>query len=102
MFASSGKSVMNLLATATWKEWPCRCRIRRRLDEARSLGSCCFSSKLLHQQQDHQIYLPDPALVDTRHAPAGFDPSSAVVYRDFVTPQEAKILAEDLLSRMKR
>jgi hypothetical protein len=47
------------------------------------------------------VFQTDRALVDGRHAPASFDPSCAVVYRDFVTPQEAEILAKQVLSVME-
>jgi hypothetical protein len=57
------------------------------------------STTLPHHCQGLQ---PDPTLVDARYAPVGFDPSNAVVYRDFVTSQEAEILVEGVLSRMKR
>ncbi|KAG7356270.1 2(OG)-Fe(II) oxygenase superfamily protein [Nitzschia inconspicua] len=49
-----------------------------------------------------QPILPDLSLVDARKAPIGFEPSFAVVYRDFVSPQEADVLVEDVLGRMKR
>jgi alkylated DNA repair protein alkB homolog 7 len=56
-----------------------------------------FSNSLPRNQR-----YPDPSLVDARSAPVGFDPSFAVVYRDFLTPQEAETLAQDVLGRMKR
>jgi hypothetical protein len=46
--------------------------------------------------------LPDPSLVDARYAPNDFDPSCAVVYRDFITSEEADLIANEMLSRMKR
>jgi hypothetical protein len=53
------------------------------------------------QSSDAALH-PDPSLVDGRNAPVDFDPSYAVVYRDFVSPREAEILAQDILARMKR
>lgn len=45
---------------------------------------------------------PNPEMVDSRRAPSDFVDSSASVYRDFVTEEEANILVEDILACMKR
>ena len=45
---------------------------------------------------------PNPELVDARQAPSDYVKSSASVYRDFATEEEAKVLVEDIQSIMKR
>lgn len=45
---------------------------------------------------------PDPEMVDTRNAPSDFDLSSAVVYKDFATEEEAASLAKDLKACLRR
>jgi len=47
-------------------------------------------------------YLPDPSLVCTNNAPSDFNCNSAVVYKDFVTSDEALLLENDIKNRMKR
>jgi hypothetical protein len=41
-------------------------------------------------------------LVNAMHGPSDFEPSSAVVYSDFVTVEEGDSLAQDVANRMKR
>ncbi|KAI2497846.1 dioxygenase [Fragilaria crotonensis] len=41
-------------------------------------------------------------LVNSRNAPADFDISSAVVYSNFVSPEEGKSILEDVQKRMQR
>lgn len=44
----------------------------------------------------------NPDLVDTAHAPEDFEDGSAVVYENFVTPEESEALVSDLKARLKR
>jgi hypothetical protein len=62
---------------------------------------CCFSS-LSQQLQESTTYIPDPSLVDDSNAPSDFHPSCAVVYRNFISETEADLIANDILTRMKR
>jgi hypothetical protein len=41
-------------------------------------------------------------LVDASHAPIDFDIDSAVVYRDFIHPEESEVLLADLYRKLKR
>jgi alkylated DNA repair protein alkB family protein 7 len=45
---------------------------------------------------------PDPRYVNLRHAPNGFDITSAVVYPTFLTEQEGKSIIKEVGQRMKR
>ena len=44
----------------------------------------------------------DPALVDAMAAPQDFSPECAVVYRDFLTPNEGDVLVQHVLKRLSR
>ena len=64
-----------------------------------------FSSQVDTSSRDESELLrdPSPEMVDARHAPSDFDKSSsAVVYRDFITEEEADVLVRDLKARLKR
>lgn len=45
---------------------------------------------------------PDPSLVDGRNAPTDYTADCAVVYQHVLTQEEGELLAQDILSRMKR
>ncbi len=45
---------------------------------------------------------PDPFLVDSRNAPADFEVSSAVVYRDVVSVEESKVLVDAIDVKLRR
>lgn len=48
------------------------------------------------------IATPDASHVDARNAPSDFDPSSAVVYSEFITKSEGESMVKDIFTRMKR
>lgn len=45
---------------------------------------------------------PDENFVDARNSPSDWSPDCAVVYPNFLTPTEGQVVANDILSRMKR
>jgi len=45
---------------------------------------------------------PDPLLVDASKAPSDFDPSSAVVYNDFISNDDGRALVDVLQARTRR
>ena len=49
-----------------------------------------------------QLRDPNPELVDSSRAPSDYVSTSASVYRDFVTEEEANFLVEDIKTCMKR
>ena len=59
-------------------------------------------SQILKNHAETIVRDPNPEMVDARQAPLEFPPSSACVYRDFVTAEEAGILADDLKACLKR
>jgi alkylated DNA repair protein alkB family protein 7 len=45
---------------------------------------------------------PDPLLIDVSNAPSGFDPSSAVVYNDFISVAHSDSLIDELHGQTRR
>lgn len=65
----------------------------------RSLRSCF--QRLQLNPWSSRLY-SSTFLVDARNAPANFDPTSAVVYEDFLAAAEGEALIRDISSRMHR
>lgn len=60
---------------------------------------CSTNSSRIHTRTSVK---PNQSLVNLNHAPIDFNPSSALVYENFISPSQGDILQNEILQMMKR